>query len=355
MKKFLMFMLVAVATMMSANAENYISESKFFDNWYLGINGGATTPLSFDEVFPVNPTVGVRVGKDFSPVFGVNIEGTAWLGSHSDIGKTIIRFDGDRHLVVRGTNLGVNGTVNFTNLFCGYKGKPRVFEFGGLVGAGWWHTFSKDAVHGYTSNDLSAKTGVDLTFNLGNKRAHSLYVEPYVLWNLGSSPREIQFNKNYAQFGLSVGYTYHFKGSNGEHYFTLYDADAVNNEVNALRAELAQKPKEVIKEVIVDRIVEKPVYTESSPVYIINFAKGSSDLTKNAKETLDLIKKGSSVIIEATASPEGGVSLNRELSEERAQEVAVYLQNRGVKVVSAKGLGATGNDSQRIARVQVKQ
>ena len=123
MKKFLMMLTVAIFATMSMNAQKALVESKFWDNWYIGINGGATTPLSFDKVTPLNPTVGVRIGKEFTPVFGVNVEGTAWLGSHSDIGKTIVRFDGDRHLVVRGTNLGVNGTVNFSNLFCG-SGNP---------------------------------------------------------------------------------------------------------------------------------------------------------------------------------------------------------------------------------------
>ena len=353
MKKFLLIIMVAVATVMSVNAQTYINESKFWDNWYIGINGGVTTPLSFDQVTPLNPTVGLRVGKDFSPVFGVNIEGTGWLGSHIDW-NDFKRFDvlnpNSDHFAFRSTNVSANGTANFTNLFCGYKGKPRVFEVIGLVGAGWWHVFYKDAAD---NNDLSAKTALDLTFNLGKKRAHSIYIEPGVIWNLGSAPREIQFNKNYAQFALSLGYTYHFKGSNGEHYFTLYDADAVNNEVNALRAELAEKPKEVIKEVIVDHIVEKPVYVNGDNTYYINFAKGSSDLTKNAMEILNSIPRGTKVKVEATASPEGGTSVNNELSEERAQEVAVYLKSRGVNVVSAKGLGATGDDSQRTARVIV--
>lgn len=352
MKKFLMMLTVAIFATMSMNAQKALVESKFWDNWYVGINGGATTPLSFDKVTPLNPTVGVRIGKEFTPVFGVNIEGTAWLGSHSDIGKTIVRFDGDRHLVVRGTNLGVNGTVNFSNLFCGYNGKPRVFEVIGIVGAGWWHTFSKDEVHGYTTNDLSSKTGVDLNFNLGSKRAHSLYVEPYVLWNLGSAPRQIQFNKNYAQFGVNVGYNYHFKTSNGEHYFVQYDLgdiDAMNAEINALRS---QEPKVIEKEVIVEKVVQVPVYSGNN--WVVTFEKGGFELTQAAKNTLNEIKKGTNVIVEATASPEGSAEFNKQLSDERAYEVARYLKERGVNVVKYTGLGATGADSNRIARVIVK-
>lgn len=352
MKKILVMLMVALFATSSINAQKALVEQKFWDNWYIGINGGVTTPLSFDKITPLNPTVGLRLGKEFTPVFGVNVEGTAWLGSHTDIGKTIFRFDGDRHLVVRGTNLGVNGTVNFSNLFGGYNVKPRVFELIGIVGVGWWHTFSKDELHGYTSNDLSSKTGVDLNFNLGKKRAHSLYIEPYVLWNLGSAPRAIQFNKNYAQFGLSLGYNYHFKTSNGEHYFVEYDLDALNEEVNMLRS---QEPQviEHVTEKIVEKIVEVPVI-QNMGVITIAFAKGSSKLTATAKDILNTIPKNTKVEVEGTASPEGTNAKNDEIAQERADAVSQYLLKQGVNVLSSRGLGSTGEDSQRIVRVILK-
>lgn len=352
MKKFLLMLAVVLCATTSMNAQKALVESKFTDNWYVGVNGGVTTPLSFDDVFPVNPTIGVRVGKDFTPVFGVNIEGTGWLGSHVTW-NAIKRFDiidpNSDHFAFRSTNVSANGTVNFSNLFGGYNGKPRTFEVIGLVGAGWWHTFYKDAAD---KNDLSAKTAVDLTFNLGGKKAHSLYIEPGIVWNLGSAPREIQFNKNYAQFALSLGYTYHFKNSNGEHYFVQYDLgdiDAMNEEINELRN---QEPKVIEKEVIVDRIVEVPVYSGNN--WVVTFEKGSYELTQAAKNTLNEVKKGSNVIVEATASPEGDELFNKQLSEDRAKEVAKYLKERGINVVKYTGLGATGADSQRIARVTIK-
>lgn len=360
MKKFFVMIMAAVLAVMSLNAQNYLSESKFTDNWYIGINGGATTPLSFDKVFPVNATAGLRIGKDFSPVFGANIEGTTWFGSRVDNGTYYNTgyFDwGEKgHHAFRATNVGLNGTINLMNLFGGYNGKPRVFEATAIAGIGWWHTF---VCGGEDYDDLSAKTGLDLTFNLGSSKASALYIEPAVIWNLtywnGSAPRRVEFNKNYAQFALSVGYVYHFMNSNGEHYFTKVDGvdnseiNALNDQINELRAELAKKPTEVevIKEVVVEKIVSKGDI-------VVTFAKGSSDLTKTAMDMLNTIPAGTKVAVEATASPEGGSGLNMELSEERAAEVGLYLKNRGVNVVSEKGLGVTGPDSQRIARVILK-
>jgi outer membrane protein OmpA-like peptidoglycan-associated protein len=194
-----------------------------------------------------------------------------------------------------------------------------------------------------------------LNFNLGSKKAHSLYIEPYILWNLGSAPRQLQFNKNYAQFGLNVGYNYHFKTSNGEHYFVEYDLgdiEAMNAEINALRNQEPQIVEKVVERVV-EKVVEVPVVKNRGEV-IVAFAKGSSKLTNTAKDILNQIGKGSVVEVVATASPEGTDAKNSQISQERADAVSQYLMKRGVKVTDSRGVGATGEDSQRIARVVIQ-
>lgn len=79
MKKFLI-MFALMLGMVSVNAQTALQESKLTDNISVGVNAGVSTPLSFNKVFPLNPTVGIRIGKEFSPVFGMNVEGTTWLG-----------------------------------------------------------------------------------------------------------------------------------------------------------------------------------------------------------------------------------------------------------------------------------
>lgn len=366
MKKILFSFLLAIMATMSVGAETALQEQKFFDNWYIGINGGVTTPLSLENITPLNPTVGLRLGKDFTPVFGVNFEGTTWLGSHTDWAN-MPRFDWNKsfvgqlddmaHFAFRSVNTGVNATVNLSNLFGGYKGKPRVFEVTTVTGIGWWHTFVKD---GEDYDDLSAKTALDLTFNIGGNKAHAFYIEPGIYWNLSywsdrAHSRKIEFNKNYAQLALAVGYNYKFKTSNGTHNFKIVDfADrdaeiqALNDEVNALRA---RQPEVVEK--IVERIVEVPIKTDASE-YIVAFAKGSYDLTNDAKEILNKIPKGTKVSVTATASPDGNKAFNDQLSQARADNVSMYLINRGVNVLDSKGVGVTGEDSQRIAKVVIK-
>lgn len=343
MKKIFMMTMALLFSLISVNAQTAIETPKFFDNWYVGVGGQVTTPLDFYSVFPLNGGPAVVIGKQITPVFGFNFEDDVWFTSHAN-GNT--RFDHPfNHNVVRGNYLGLNGTMNLMNLFAGYKGSPRLFEIETVVGLGWWHVFTPNASD-KSRNDLAAKTGLNFNFNLGQKKAHSIYIQPAVLWNLTNPACEhhnVAFNKMGAHLALQAGYVYHFKTSNGTHNFKTYDVGAMFNEIDALKAELARKPREVIREVQVEKVVEKQII---SPIYV-SFAKGSYELTDDAKNILDKVK--GSVSIVATASPEGTEEFNQTLSENRAKAVAEYLKNNKVTIVSEKGLGVQGDASQRVA------
>lgn len=372
MKKFLI-MFALMLGMVSVNAQTALQESKLTDNISVGVNAGVSTPLSFNKVFPLNPTVGIRIGKEFSPVFGVNIEGTTWLGSNDRQwfidgfkGQTdelsriresnrfdVPDFEGAFHNTFRGINVGVNGTVNLTNLFLGYNGAPRSFELVTVTGLGWGHVFAPsgnfpDGVKSDKDN-LTAKIALDFTFNLGKSKATSFYVEPAVLWNLnGSGFDGVQFNKNRAQLALSVGFVYHFKTSNGTRHFKTYDVGAMVNEINRLNEELAKKPTEVIK------TVNNTNTVFAQKEWVVQFAQGKSDLTDDAKSVLDEVPTGTKVNVVGIASPEGTDEFNNKLSEMRAATVADYLKNRGVTISSWIGKGvAFGESTNRLAIVTV--
>lgn len=352
MKKIL-FMFVMMFTVMTVTAQTAISQSKVTDNTYVGAEVGATTPLSLTDVFPLNTTATLRVGKWLTPITALEVEGTAWFGSHTLDGT---RFDGVNHNVVRGTYVGVNALTNLNNLFWGYKGSPRFFEVSTLVGLGWAHTFVPN--DNVTSlNYLGAKTGVNLAFNLGKTKKHTLNLTPAVLWNLsepGTSRGNLAFNKLGAQLYLGVGYTFHFKTSNGTHAFKSYNIGEYETTIANLNAELAKKPKEVIVEKVVEK--EVPVTNAVATVnsgYVettVYFEQGRAVLTDEAKAKLDNVS--GTVTVNGYASPEGTVQRNQQLSEERANVVAEYLTSKGVTVVKAVGNGVNGVTSNRVVEIK---
>lgn len=351
MKK-IIFMILAAFCAVTLNAQTAVQTSKVLDNTYFGIEGGAATPLSFDHVFPVNPTATLRFGKMFTPVVGTEVEGTGWFGSH-DVGASQARFDGLSHNAFRGMYLGLNGVVSLSNLLLDYKGEPRGFEVNAIAGTGWVHQFTPNASDKY-SNALGAKTGLEFAFNFGSDKQHTFSVRPSVLWNLsapGNSNGSLAFNKHGAQIHLGVGYTYRFKTSNGTHSFKVYDVGAMQREINYLRDSLDKKPTEVIREreVVKEVIKEKTVGCSEHVVY---FAYDSDVLTSEAKSTLDEVN--GSVKVDGYASPEGSEKHNKELSQRRADAVAAYLRTKGVTVVESIGHGVAGDASNRVAIVSVK-
>ena len=354
MKKIFILMM-ALMMSFTMSAQTAVETPKFVDNWYFGLGGQATTPLDFNKVFPLNGGVAVTLGKELTPVFGVNVEDNVWFGSHANGSHMfgVPHFDTNvSHNVVRGNYLGLNGTINLTNLFCGYLGKPRNFELQTVTGLGWWHVFTPNASD-RMRDDLGAKTGLNFLFNLGQTKAHTIYVQPAVLWNL-TNPHAyndgVAFNKNGAQLALQVGYVYHFKNSNGTHYFKTYDVGAMQDEINRLREELARKPKEVVKEVVTERVVEKTVATDNMNVTVY-FTKGSAELSDAAKASLDKLGQNAVVDVKGYADEVGPEKFNQTLSENRAKAVADYLTNRGLKVNTVNGYGETGDIVARVVVV----
>ena len=360
MKKFLIALSMLAMGITSTQAQVAYEKAKAFDNVYLGVEGGVTGPLNFNHFAPVNPAAGLKLGKQFSPVYGANLEGLAFFGDNR--WQTGSLGFSNSHTVVRAINLGLNGTINFTNLFCEYN-PDRRFEVGAEAGIGYWITYGdKHIIQTANTGDdteLTAKTGLTFAYNLGEKRAWQLYVEPAVLWNLTHGPGDaVQFGKQAAQLGLFVGLNYKFKTSNGTHNFKVWNVGQLNDEINSLRDQLNAKPKEVVKEVIKEVIKEVPAQTTQTlcidNLVFVTFAQGKSALTNDAKAALNNVKEGVHVQVVGTASPEGSKELNDRLSQARADVVANYLKGRGVIVDEATGKGVQGVTSNRLAVVYVK-
>ena len=347
MKKFILSLMVMLTVMLSsANAQIAYQKADFLDNVYVGLNGGVSSPLDFNSVTPFNAQAGVKVGKNWSPVFGTNIEGTAVFGDN---------HFADSHTFVKATYVGLNGTLNLTNLFLNYN-PDKVFETSLEAGIGWihnYHTPTPTNIDGH-ANYLGAKTGVILAWNIGNNKAWQLYAEPSVYWNLSKTDK-IQFNKHNAQLAVSVGVVYKFKTSNKTHNFKVYNIydytsalEEARDRIAALEAqnaELSNRPTETYN-VVKETNKETDVYSQD--IFTVSFLQNSAELTQDAKNILDKVGASLPVKVIGSTSPEGTTRRNSELSVQRANAVAKYLKSRGVKVVSAEG-----NEHGRIAVVTV--
>jgi len=349
MKKLLFIASMFFLGISSSQAQVAYEKAKFFDNVYLGVEGGASTNLSFNSTFPLNGAAGIKLGKNFSPVFGANVEGLVSFGDN--------RYANSKTFV-KAVNLGLNGTINFTNLFSEYN-PDRTFEVGAELGVGYGFIFGDDVLISYDNygddTELTSKAGLTFAWNLGEQKAWQFYVEPAVLWNLTHGPGDaIHFSKKYAQIGLFAGLNYRFLTSNGTHNFKVWNVGELNDQINDIRAQLAAKPKEVVKEVVKEVPTTTTQTISVDNLVFVTFQQGKSILTKEAKKALDEVKAGCHVQVVGTASPEGPKELNDRLSQARADVVADYLKGKGVIVDEATGKGVQGVTSNRLAVVYVK-
>ena len=92
MKRILFIASMFFVGISNLQAQVAYEKAKFFDNVYLGVEGGASTNLSFNSTFPLNGAAGIKLGKNFSPVFGANFEGLSDMFYHPE-GFNCLDFD----------------------------------------------------------------------------------------------------------------------------------------------------------------------------------------------------------------------------------------------------------------------
>ena len=379
MKKLFVILAAAVITVSaSAQEKKVITAHKTFDNWYLGINAGAATPMQKwgDNGFMkgVAPSVGLRLGKNFTTSFGVAIDANAYFESTE---KSLMKT----RTFVDAINLDALGTFNVSNFFGGYLGKPRRVELIALGGIGWSHQFGALP----RANGINSKAALDLAFNLGNSRAVQLYLEPAVIFGLWNNARMVnalsrhgsnfKFDSRSGLFQLNVGVNFKFGTSNGTKNFAFAqlrdqgEIDDLNARINELRDENDNKDRRIARDIrriaeLEDSLeaakkVKAPVVTKVTKVVNVNnnvlqptviFGQGKSSVDAAQMAGVAMIAKymknhpESKILIKGYASPEGNPELNQKLSVARAQSVKDALVSRyGIAAsrLTIQGMGAT--------------
>ena len=360
----------AVAALAAQNVSaQTVQESKNFDNWYIGINGGVNisgNDIKFDNM---NYDAGLRIGRWFTPVVGLAAEGQAYFGNKCG-------FE-DIKTTVKATNVSILGTLNFSNWFGGYPGTPRAFEVIALAGLGWWH----DCGDMPSPNAMTSKLALDLALNFGSDKQWQAYLEPNIVYNIAEHGSRVEYNINRSIVGVNVGVSYKFGNSNGTHNFKIAELrdqseiDALNAKINELRSDVDAKNGQInaAQQTISDlqkklaecearpKEVEKKTETVLQPIVI--FRQGKSVIDAAQYANVEMVAKymknhpEAKVLVKGYASPEGSTELNQRLSEARAKAVADALVNR-YKIakdrISFKGFGETSelseeNDFNRVA------
>ena len=296
-------LLACVLGAFSAKAQTVIESTKFTDNWSVGINAGAVTPLTHSAFFKsMRPAFGVGFSKQLTPNFGLGFQGMGYVNTTQS--KTA--FDA--------SDVSLLGKVNLMNLFGTYLGTPRVFEIEAVAGVGWLHYYASGDGD---ENSWSTRFGMNFNFNMGESKAWTIGIRPAIVYDMQGDYNQAKsrFNANNAAFEITAGLTYHFATSNGTHYF---------NKV---------------------RVYNK---TARIPESIITFRQGRSSVDAsqlpNVERVASYMNKHpeTKVIIKGYASPEGSVEVNARIAAARAEAVKTILVKKyriAADRVTAEGQG----------------
>lgn len=404
MKKTLTLLMLSAAFMTASaqQGESVRANSKFFDNWSIGLIGGGVTTLNPDYQFIKNTrgAFGLELTKMITPVFGMAIQGNASINTRS-AGQAAVNSTAIDH-----TNVSLLAKWNLMNAFCGYKGTPRLFEIEAVIGAGWMHAYQnyiapvattyntdgtvlKAGSPEYTDgNSFSTKAGLNFNFNVGKAKAWTIALKPAITYDMmghyanGNADPTMdvkrmsayagetypRYNLNRASFEMFAGVTYHFKNSNGTHSFaskTMYSqstVDGLNGQINDLRGQVADKDGQLntagqkinqLQKDLNDCRNRKPTIqtrtvTENSKSLeqTITFAQGKTIIAPSQLPNVERIatflshNPKAKVDIKGYASPEGSAEINAKIAQARADAVKAILVKK--YKVAADRVNATG-------------
>ena len=211
MKKFILMIMMSLC-MVTMTSAQHVKESGVFDNIYTTVTAGVSVPTTNVAVDNIRPMFGVELGKDITSLYSTSLEFSSGINNRNI------------HTVFDEFSLNWLHKLNVLNLVDGYK--DRNWTLQAVGGFGWGHN------NGCVVDNYGvAQAGVEVGYNLSN--AWSLVAKPNITWNHAGHG----LNVNNSELGLSVGVSYKFRNTDGTRGFVVCNEDALNDEVNKLRAD----------------------------------------------------------------------------------------------------------------------
>ena len=340
MKKTILLSVLALGAL-AINAQTVVVKGGgFWDNWSMGVQGGATMKMSGEGFFKsARPAFGLTLGKQWTPILGMDIQGMGYVNTTNS------------STMIDASDVSLIGRMNLMNLFAGYNGMPRPFEVETVTGLGWLHHYMTGSGD---TDDLSARVGLNFNFNLGEDAAWTLGIKPAVLFNLtGEYPsKKLAFNRNKANMEILLGLTYHFADEDGNRHFALVNAidplalAAMNEEINDLREVIVAKDVELVGladelMVVQDQLNEarnKEMEATGQTIKILEsvvaFPFNQSDVQTSQMPSLEHVANylkdnpNAKITVNGYASPEGTEEYNLQLSQRRADAVKNILVDK---------------------------
>ncbi len=355
------------------------------DNWYIQLGAGAQMPLFEKDAgnsnFDFDKTTAVyeaAVGHWFSPWFGFRFRGQGGRLHWDNAGWNKMGY----------ANFGLDLTWDMFNSIGGVNDK-RVFTIIPYLGLGTtyaWDYNNGGNIFDNNGTPMDHQWVVNGTFGLEFRFRTSKRVDLYidarmtatadninnVAWKTGVDPI----------FSLTGGLKINL-GKEGRHVtkYEPYDCsgeiNALNDRINAMRDELAQKDarlRAAEAQLPCPEVKEQPVAEQKAPSTpnwqpAVRFRINSATVSANDKVTLYDVAKymkenpDTKAIIKGYADKDTGTEeFNRQLSEKRANAVKDIITDYGVDEsrLSIEGLGASAqpysdnNNWNRVVLIEFK-
>lgn len=319
-----------------------VQTNKFWNNWFVSVGGGFTSGIrhgdkNWSDLF-FNNDYGrwgfdVAVGKWFTPGLGLRLKFNGLDGAYE--GKSYTQR------VYRAEAL-----FNASNMFCGYS-DTRVWNLVPFAGFGF--------IGGHSAMDIGVQSSWRLSSLL------NFHIEA-ALFMADRHGKMLKLNSSYERYmNISAGLTFNLGQTGFEPVpdmsalmaLNAAEMEALNATIAeqqaenaALKNQLAQKPREVVKTETVYRdgtgAVPQSVffnldsYEMASPKESVNLqAIADAAKANNAKLT----------IIGYADSATGDADYNQTLSQKRAETVAAALEKMGVLRANMTVEGKGGVDT----------